>query len=92
METLPAKTDKIFTHFLMKNNLTHTELCYLQKDPFANVSLAFDKDYDYYIFSNLELDESGYETIKEANDYHLLKDFREGNAWCEIYAKKKDFF
>ena len=81
---------KIFTHFLLHQDLTHTELGYLKGKSFSQVHYEGDinaKD-EILLFSCIELDESKYEGVKISPDYQLIRRFEEGNAWCEIYAKE----
>lgn len=95
MESRNAQLNKIFTIYEMRYNLTHPELFYLNGPPFVNVTsdveLKEDDDFsntDYYIFSNLQLNQSNYEYVKSNPSVQLLEKYESGKAWCEIYARK----
>ncbi len=81
---------KINTHFLLHQNLTKQEIGYLRSMPFDSVSYEPNNlsDGEIVIFSNLELNETKYSSIKNNPDYHLDHRFERNKAWSEIYLVK----
>ena len=78
---------KIFTHFLMLNNLENPYCGYLSNDQkFSDVSSTLDSNTAICIFSNMEGKED-YEKIKAEGKFILKKRFESGKAWSEIYEK-----
>ncbi|MFH0864982.1 MAG: hypothetical protein V1904_02220, partial [Bacteroidota bacterium] len=83
------KDKKIFTHFLMINDLTNHYCGYIsESEKFSNVSSTYDDATEMCIFSNMEGKED-YEKIKAEGKFKLLKRFESCQAWSEIYEAVK---
>jgi 4-amino-4-deoxy-L-arabinose transferase-like glycosyltransferase len=80
---------KIFTHFLMFENLRNPYCGYISDDEkFSNATTVFTDSTDLCIFSNMEGKED-YEALKKTGKIKLLKRFESCQAWSEIYEVKK---
>ncbi len=81
-------SEGIYTHFLMRSNLTNKDLGYLKNDRiFSKVSADVAPSTTYALFSSNELDEQLYESVKSKNV--LLKRFEQNGSWTELYKMKK---
>lgn len=81
---------RIYTHFLMQQNLTNPDIGYLSEKRFANVAYEgeIQESDEILIFSCIELDEGKYENVKKNPNYQLMERFQSGNAWSEVYSIK----
>ena len=81
---------KIFTHFLMQQNLTNHDLGYLSSTPFQAVDYQgqITSKNEIIIFSCIEFDEQRYNLISQNPNYMLSKRVVVNKAWSEIYALK----
>jgi len=78
----------IYTHFLLQQNMSRPELKYLTNDVGFNKVQGTGDIQSYHevvIFSNLELEESKYNSIKNNPTYKLVKKVNHNMAWGEIY-------
>jgi len=83
---------KIFTHFLMQQNLTHPELGYLTSSStfhYARYSGDILPDDDVIIFSCIEYDEGKHQQVKNDTRYQLIKRFEMNKAWSEVYTLRE---
>jgi hypothetical protein len=73
----------IFTHFIMRVDLSEPVAGYLSGQKFTNVQYELDGKTQYWIVSSDELDHDQYERLKKSAV--LLKRFEYGKAWSELY-------
>lgn len=87
MEDLNAFDDRVFTHFLMRENLYRPVIGYLSGERiFTNVAGSFNENVKYVIVTSLELWET--ESARGDERLRLIKRFEHHNAWAEIYINK----
>jgi 4-amino-4-deoxy-L-arabinose transferase-like glycosyltransferase len=87
MEDLNAFDDRVFTHFLMRENLYRPVIGYLSGERiFTNVAGSFNENVKYVIVTSLELWET--ESARKDDRLRLIKRFEHHNAWAEIYINK----
>jgi len=87
MEDLNAFDDRVFTHFLMRENLYRPVIGYLSGERlFTSISGNFNENVKYVIVTSLELWET--ESARQDERLRLLKRFEQHNAWAEIYINK----
>lgn len=80
---------KIYTHFLMQQNLTLPELGYISEPtPFMHAEYKGEmpSDTELIIFSCIELDEYRYESVRNNPSFKLIYRNHLHQAWTEIYS------
>ena len=79
--------DRIFTHFLMRINLTWPSVGYLSDDQtFSDLKMEFSDNVKYVVASSTELYET--DSVRQLPQLRLLQRYEQYHAWSEIYINE----
>ena len=89
LEEMDAYNTHILTHFLINFNMQYPVAGYLSGDKiFDNTTGGFSEFVELAVISNVELSPE-LDSLRSNPQLELLKRFERGNAWTEIYQRKK---
>ncbi len=89
LEEMDAYNTHILTHFLINFNMQYPVAGYLSGDKiFDNTTGGFTEFVQLAVISNVELSPE-LDSLRSNPQLELLKRFERGNAWTEIYQRKK---
>ena len=90
MENMNAYNTHILTHFLINFNMHFPVVGYLSGDKaFNNTTGQFSEFVELAVISNVELSPE-LDSLRLNPQLELLKRFERGNAWTEIYQRRKN--
>jgi len=90
LEDMDAYNTHILTHFLINFNMQYPVAGYLSGDKiFDNTTGRFTEFVELAVISNVELSQE-LDSLRINPQLELLKRFERGNAWTEIYQRKKN--
>jgi len=79
--------ERIFTHFLMRINLTWPSSGYLSDEQtFTDIKMEFNDNVKYVVSSSTELYET--DSVRKLPQLRLLKRYEQYYAWSEIYINE----
>ena len=89
LEEMDAYNTHILTHFLINFNMQYPVAGYLSGDKiFDNTTGGFSEFVELAVISNVELSPE-LDSLRSNPQLELLKRFERGNAWTEIYQRRK---
>jgi len=89
LEGMDAYNTHILTHFLINFNMQYPVAGYLSGDKiFDNTTGGFTEFVELAVISNVELSPE-LDSLRTNPQLELLKRFERGNAWTEIYQRRK---
>jgi len=90
LEDMDAYNTHILTHFLINFNMRFPVVGYLSGDKaFNNTTDQFSEFVELAVISNVELSPE-LDSLRTNPQLELLRRFERGNAWTEIYQRKKN--
>jgi hypothetical protein len=89
MEDMDPYNTHILTHFLINFNMHFPVVGYLSGEKaFNNTTGQFSEFVELAVISNVELSPE-LDSLRTNPQLELLKRFERGNAWTEIYQRRK---